>query len=199
MAYWFSSRFLRLHTLQHFTERLLYFNKPIVLSYRVSQLKVLSTEKKQHIYRRLQLITFMLFRLTSTRQESLSLILCSVSSTLVGFGGSSKTGNIFSPFTISEKALNCNQTGHVRSVWISDTHTKYSLYLKVISVLTSLSHPKRTPSFPDRILITFNHFPKVLAAFLPLWHTSFFQKALGSRITNTNLTPNTTFIPQKVN
>lgn len=140
-----------------------------------------STEKKQCIYCRLQVVTLMLFRLTSTRRESLSLILCRVSSTFVGFGGSSKTGNIFSPFTISEKAFNCNQTGHIHSLSINVTHTKHLLDLKIIaSVFTYLPHPKSTPSSPDHIFIKFNSFPKVLRAFLLFLHTSFFQKAYRS-------------------
>lgn len=159
-----------------------------MLSCGVLQLKVSSTGKKQHIYCRLQVITLMLFRLTSTRRESLSLILCSVSSTFVGFGGSSKTGNIFSPFTISEKAFNCNRTGHIHSQWIRDTHTKYLLYLKIISsVSTSLPHPKSIPFSPDHIFIKFYSFPKVLTAFLLFFHTSFFQKAHRSWMTNTNM------------
>lgn len=43
----------------------------------------------------------MLLRLTSVKELSLLFILCRVSSTLVGFGGSSNTGVIFSPLTTS--------------------------------------------------------------------------------------------------
>lgn len=45
----------------------------------------------------------MLLRLTSVKELSLLFILCSVSSTLVGFGGSSNTGNICSPLMTSGK------------------------------------------------------------------------------------------------
>lgn len=47
--------------------------------------------------------TLMLLRLTSVKEASLLFILCSVSSTLVGFGGSSNTGNICSPLTTSRR------------------------------------------------------------------------------------------------
>lgn len=43
----------------------------------------------------------MLFRLTSVKELSLFFTLWSVSSTLVGLGGSSNTGFIFSPLTTS--------------------------------------------------------------------------------------------------
>lgn len=44
-------------------------------------------------------LTLMLLRLTSSRAASLAWICCSVSSTLVGFGGSSGTGLYVSGFT----------------------------------------------------------------------------------------------------
>ena len=47
--------------------------------------------------------TLMLFRLTSVKELSLLFILCRVSSTLVGLGGSSNTGFIFSPLITSGK------------------------------------------------------------------------------------------------
>lgn len=43
----------------------------------------------------------MLLRLTSVKEPSLFFILCRVSSTLVGLGGSSNTGFIFSPLITS--------------------------------------------------------------------------------------------------
>lgn len=49
------------------------------------------------------LCTLMLLRLTSVKEPSLLFILCRVSSTLVGLGGSSNTGFIFSPLITSEK------------------------------------------------------------------------------------------------
>lgn len=45
--------------------------------------------------------TLMLLRLTSVREPSLFFILCRVSSTFVGLGGSSNTGYIFSPLITS--------------------------------------------------------------------------------------------------
>ena len=47
--------------------------------------------------------TLMLLRLTSVREGSLLFILCRVSSTLVGLGGSSNTGTIFSPLMTSRR------------------------------------------------------------------------------------------------
>lgn len=49
------------------------------------------------------LCTLMLLRLTSVKELSLLFILCRVSSTLVGLGGSSNTGFIFSPLITSRK------------------------------------------------------------------------------------------------
>lgn len=45
--------------------------------------------------------TLILLRLTSVKELSLLFILCRVSSTLVGLGGSSNTGFIFSPLITS--------------------------------------------------------------------------------------------------
>lgn len=45
--------------------------------------------------------TLMLLRLTSVKEPSLFFILCRVSSTFVGLGGSSNTGFIFSPLITS--------------------------------------------------------------------------------------------------
>lgn len=56
----------------------------------------------QHIHTRTFLHTLMLLRLTSVKVLSLLFTLCRVSSTLVGLGGSSNTGFIFSPFTTSK-------------------------------------------------------------------------------------------------
>lgn len=54
-----------------------------------------------YAYCMLNILTLILFKLTSTRRASFSLILFKLSSTLVGFGGSSNTGRIFSPLTTS--------------------------------------------------------------------------------------------------
>ena len=53
------------------------------------------------LYTLVFLCTLMLLRLTSVKELSLLFILCRVSSTLVGFGGSSNTGFIFSPLITS--------------------------------------------------------------------------------------------------
>lgn len=63
----------------------------------------------------------MLLRLTSVKEPSLFFILCRVSSTLVGLGGSSNTGFIFSPLITSthrhtlksENVLFKNQPGDI--------------------------------------------------------------------------------------
>lgn len=49
------------------------------------------------------LCTLMLLRLTSVKEPSLVFILCRVSSTFVGLGGSSNTGFIFSPLITSTR------------------------------------------------------------------------------------------------
>lgn len=60
------------------------------------------------------LFTLMLFRLTSVKEPSLFFILCRVSSTFVGLGGSSNTGTIFSPLITSTNKHTQESGCHIR-------------------------------------------------------------------------------------
>lgn len=57
--------------------------------------------------------TLMLLRLTSVKVLSFFFILCRVSSTFVGFGGSSNTGFIFSPLITSENTQSALLSSHI--------------------------------------------------------------------------------------
>lgn len=61
------------------------------------------------------LCTLMLLMLTSVKELSLLFILCRVSSTFVGLGGSSNTGTIFSPLITSTNKHRRNSGRHIHS------------------------------------------------------------------------------------
>lgn len=87
--------------------------------------------------------TLMLLRLTSVKEASLLFILCSVSSTLVGFGGSSNTGNICSPLMTSRRhRQEDEQTVTLGGNTTRNTHTpsfKSLIQLTVVTFFTSSS------------------------------------------------------------
>lgn len=80
--------------------------------------------------------TLMLFRLTSVKVLSLFFTLCRVSSTLVGLGGSSNTGFIFSPLITSEEKTN---TGYCYVLFEFNTKFKFKFNSTIVLTVVALS------------------------------------------------------------